>query len=430
MAASMLRIEAEWLFDGTGSPSRSAGAVLCRDGRIVEAGPSAQVSRPADAETLSFPGMTLMPGLIDSHVHITMPGDGTSVECCAQQGEHAALLRAAANCRRAVCTGTTTAAECGAPGLTAYSVKKAVNEGVIPGPRLFVCGRAMTMTGGHAWPFGGEADGVDGVRREVRRLAGEGADFIKVMASGGSTLHTRRDLASFSLEEMRAIVDAAHACGLRVVAHACNTASIVNSLEARVDVIAHCAFTSPEAAGRAWPEAEEANADFGTYRFQPELAARIAGEGIPVCPTMCTHRIRIRRMERKAGQQGLTPHEAQHLDYLRERYAERCDYVGRLRDLGVTLIAGSDAGWGPPFGSLADEIAALVDAGLPLARALHGATGACAGALGIASAVGRLVPGCLADLLLVEGRADTDAAALTRVRGVWVGGVPVYPCHM
>src|SRR3984893_11513757 len=172
-------IRAARLVDGTGAPSIADGAVLLDGQRIVEVGPAAAVTCPSGAERLDFPDLTLMPGLVDCHVHINNRGDGNPIVGLAPEDDDLRVLQSAANLQIALQAGITTLRECGAARRTIFSVKEALRRGIITGPRMTVAGRPITMTGGHAWPSGGEADGVDGVRRAVRQLCKGGPDWTK-----------------------------------------------------------------------------------------------------------------------------------------------------------------------------------------------------------------------------------------------------------
>jgi imidazolonepropionase-like amidohydrolase len=417
-----LRIEAGLLVDGGDGPPVVDGAVLVVDGRIRAAGPRGQVPAPDGADTLAYPGLTLLPGLVDCHSHINLPGDGTSLEEAIAAGEAAVVLRSGENCRKALASGVTTLADNGALGRTALAVKAAIDAGIVPGPRLFVCGRALTITGGHAWPMGGEADGADGVRRAARQLFKEGADFLKVMATGGSTRGTPRARASFNEDELRAAVDEAHAWGRMAMAHATGNEGIARCVHAGFDVICHCSFYDAPPREKSWPALAAYGANFGAYRFRDDLARRMADAGIPVNPTLQVHRDRLMRMEARHATRAPSEAERAQLANLRARYEERVDYCRRLLAAGVELIAGSDAGWGPPFDAFPEEIAALVEVGMTPAAALRAGTSRSARALGIDDEVGSLKPGRLADLLLVEGDPSVDPRALKKIRAVFLGG--------
>ncbi|WP_180355975.1 amidohydrolase family protein [Aliirhizobium smilacinae] len=418
----MRLIEADWLVSGTGAAPVKNGAVLIDGERIVSAGPAGSFEVPADVELLKFPGRTLAPGLVDCHSHINMAGDKLTVEEVVAEGEPMMLFRSAQNCRTTVETGVTTLSDNGAYGKTAFDTKKAIAAGIIPGPRLFVCGRPLTMTGGHGWPMGGEADGEDGLRQAVRQLLREGADYIKVMASGGSTRNTPRCRASYTVAELKAVAEETHSWGRVAVAHATSNESIANSLDAGFDMLCHCSFYKPPQREAAWPTPPSFCDAFGIYSYDPELTKRIVDQGVAIHPTMQCHRYGLQRLERCACERKLTEAETNELAARRQRYAERCDYFQKLLDAGVELIAGSDAGWGSPFGDFVGEIEAMVDAGMNTHDALQAGTLRSARSMGIDKQVGSIEKGKLADILVVDGDPTTDISALRRLQTVFLGG--------
>src|SRR5262249_25606219 len=147
------------------------------------------------------------------------------------------LLRSVHNARTALAAGVTTLRENGAFHQTGFVLREGIKRGIVRGPRLSVAGRPITVTGGHCWPLGGEADGVEGVRQAVRQLVKQGADWIKAMATGGGTLNTRPYQASFTIEELRAIVEEGHRAERLVGIHCTGTPGIVNALDAGADMI-------------------------------------------------------------------------------------------------------------------------------------------------------------------------------------------------
>jgi imidazolonepropionase-like amidohydrolase len=403
----LLRINAGLLVDGTGAPPISDAALLIDGERITAVGPAAGVPAPERAENLDFSGHTLVPGLVDCHSHLNLPGDGTTIEGAAAEGDDLLLLRSAENARLALESGVTTLRDNGARHRTTFSVKEAIRRGIIAGPRLSISGRPVTMTGGHCWPFGGEADGADGVRLAVRQLAKEGADWIKVMTTGGGTRNTYPYQASYTLEELRAAVGEAHAAGRLAAAHASSTSGIVNALDADFDMIIHCNFHDPD----------------GRYVFRPEIARRIADRGVWVNPTMHVGRSRVWRLERLAEERELTEDEAAELARQRASYAERCDNFQGLLTAGVKLVAGSDAGWSHyRFGGFVHEIETMAAAGMGAAGAVRAATLDSARSMGVDRDVGTLEAGKLADILVVEGDPTADVNALGRVAAVFLGG--------
>ena len=210
--------------------------MVTKGSRILWVGPREQLGTgelppevahaAAQGQTLDFPGGTLLPGLIDCHTHTNMPGNGRTGEQVNQDSDDVRLMRSAYNVRRALESGVTTLCDCGAWNRTSFSLKEGISLGLVDGPRVRVAGRPITITGGHLWFMGGEVDGVDGVRNQVRQLIKEGADLVKVVASGGSTIISNPFRPAFTEEELSAVTEEAHKLERRVAAHCRCTVSI------------------------------------------------------------------------------------------------------------------------------------------------------------------------------------------------------------
>ena len=404
---SLIRITAGRLADGIGTPSIVNAAILIDGERIVEVGPAATVPTPDGAQTFDFPTQTLMPGLVDCHSHLNLPGDGTTIEGAAADGDDIALLRSAENARTTLQAGVTTLRDNGAMNRTTFSIKEALRRKIITGPRLSISGRPITMTGGHCWPFGGEADGAEAVRQSVRQMVKEGADWLKMMATGGGTLNTMPYRPSYTVAELRAGVEEAHAADRLAAAHCSCTAGMVNSLEAGFDMIIHGNFHDPD----------------GRFVFDRDVAKRIADQGVWVNPTLHVNRVRLWRLERLAQERELTEAETADLALNRQRYRERQENMQGLLEAGVKLVAGSDSGWSYyRFGDFVHEVEAMASAGLGAEKAFQAATLESARSMGLDREVGSLEAGKLADLLVVDGDPTADVSALSRVVAVWLGG--------
>jgi len=404
---SLTILEPELLFDGCGGPPKRDMAVLLEDNVIREVVPKDSLSLPRDGpcRRLEFPGATLLPGLIDCHTHANMPADGRSGEDVIPDGDDIRLLRSARNVQLALEAGVTTLCDCGAWNRTAFSLKEAIAQGVVEGPRLLVCGRPVTITRGHCWFMGGEADGVGGVREATRRLVNEGADFIKVMATGGSTSTSDPFSPAYTTEELGAVAREAHERGRVVAAHCRCIEGMVNVLGAELDIIVHGIF-----AGRD-----------GTRKFDPRIAERMARQATWVNPTLHISRARVCHMEQREA--SLSAEERALLDQARRSYRDSLEECGQLIEAGVRLVAGSDCGWDLcAFGSTAHEVGALAEAGLSPSQALLAGTRNGAEALRILDRVGTVEVGKEADLLVVEGDPTRDIDALTRVVAVFKGG--------
>lgn len=405
-----LRVSADILFDGTNQTAIHNAAVLLEDDRVAAVGPAQAVAEPDGAARLHFGGCTILPGLVDCHTHLNLPGDGSGLEDAAADGDDLLLLRSANNARTALASGVTTLRENGGRNGTISALREAQRRGIVSGPRLSIAGRPLTITGGHCWPFGGEADGVTQMRQAVRQLVKEGADWIKVIATGGGTRNTLPLRPSYSPAELRAAVEEAHSADRLAGAHVTCTQGIVDALDAGFDMLIHCFFSEPD----------------GSYRFDPEIARRIADKGVWVNPTLHVARTRMQRLEQLAARRPLTADEASDLERNRHGYEERCSGVQLMLAAGVRVVAGSDSGWSYyPFGAFGGEIDALTDAGMDPLTALSAATLESARAIGLDRHVGSLEPGKAADLLVVDGDPTINLTALTQVRAVFANGVQV-----
>jgi imidazolonepropionase-like amidohydrolase len=393
----------EWLIDGSGAPAVEGHALTFNDdGRIEAVGPASEL-QPREGDTVvRAPGASLLPGLVNMHAHLTLTND--NVPFIAYMDGHsdvALALRAAFNASASLAAGVTTVRDCGSRGRTVLDVRNARSEGLVATARIVAAGWPLTISGGHMRPFGGEVDGVEGVRQMVRRLVSAGADFIKVAGSGGGTPGSLSEYPSFSLEELRAIVETAHGLGRRVTVHCTATAAIERAVGAGVDSIEHGYFAAPNTVDA----------------YDDKLADRLAAAGISVTPTMQVFRDMAEFM----------PDPAQ-----RDFWQRRCDtlvaHVTRLHQAGVRLTAGSDAGWRlTRFDNYARELKELGRCGLSALEVIHAATAAASQAIGREYEFGTLRSGLSADLLLVEGNAAADLGCLTAVRQVYVEGVARKP---
>ena len=405
------------LIDGLGGPPQPGQAVIVSAGRIEWSGPVEQLESPdgpggrwGPLENLRYPDATLLPGLIDCHTHTNMPGNGRRGEDVNGDSDDIRLLRSAKNVAIALKSGVTTVCDCGAWHDTAFSLKQGVEEGLVDGPRMMVAGRPVTTTGGHLWFMGGEADGVEGVRKQVRQLIKQGADFIKVVASGGSTATSDAYRPSLTEPEIRSLVDEAHNRGKAVAAHCRCTAAITNAVAAGVDMVLHCAFY----------ESDE------SYRWDQETAQRLVDSGTWVNPTLHLGRVRRTMLRNKQQESALTPEEQNFLDAGNLREKLTMEHFGRLVGMGVRLIGGSDCGWGNyPFGDFQGEVIAMADAGLSPMEAILAGTRDGADAMRILDRAGTIEPGKTADLLVVRGDPTENLEALRDVVAVFRNGAPV-----
>ena len=422
-------IRAARLLDGSGAPPVDDGLVVVEGERIIWAGPVAaapesyrQVVERAGAlpgsQLVSYPNGTMLPGLIDTHTHFSLPADGRPYEPVMAEPDGLHLLYGVRNARLHLEGGVTTARDLGARRRVAFDLRAGQQQGLFLAPRLLVAGRSIACTRGHFWFCGEEADGPDAVRRSVRRLVHEGADVIKVMTTGGGTAGTLPEHASYSTAELQALVDEAHGLGRLVVAHCRGLEGMKRAVAAGVDVMEHLQFLAPGNGGRP-PQAA----------FDQQMADLLGESDVFLSPTIqalgynIVCRLRARRAAE--GPAALTGAEQQELAETEARVDAHFDILRQLLDLGFAdqFIAGSDSGPGTVyFGNLQLDLEALVLAGLSPLQVVAAATSVAARAVGLDHEIGCLKPGLAADLLVVDGDPATDIAALRRVRAVYQGG--------
>ena len=265
---------ADALLPGASAEVVHQGGVLIDGGQIVAAGPS-EALRPMGpgAEVVDLGAVTLLPGLIDAHVHLGFDGspDPAARMRAETDAEQLVLMRSSA--RQLLHAGVTTARDLGARAFLDIAVRDAIARGTADGPRLVTAGRPLTPAGGHCWFMGGECGSAGELRRMVRLHHLMGADLIKVMSTGGfMTTGSAPWSAQFTLAELSAVTGEAHRLGKRVAAHAHGKEGIARAVAAGVDTIEHCSFAGPDG-------------EFGSD-FDPALAEEIAVAGIFVCPTI------------------------------------------------------------------------------------------------------------------------------------------------
>ena len=398
------------LLDGSSSPPVTQAALLVENGRVVRMGRAAEVRAPdgAAVDRRDYGEATILPGLVDAHTHLVAPGDGTLGDDVAKEDDDILLLQAAQNARTLLHSGVTTLRENGAKGKVAFSLREGIRRRLAPGPRMVICGRPIAMTGGHMGYFGSEADGEAAVRAEVRKLLKEGADYIKIVASGGSTRTSDPNRASYTVPELAAMTDEARRHGKLTAAHCTSAQSVQNCLDAGVDMIIHCIFTEPD----------------GTYRFRPDLVERLVAAKAWVNPTLYVIKAGIERQREAREREGrLTPELEAQFEAGRRALDVRVDAVRQMSEAGVLMTAGSDSPWGwyAP-GEFVHEIHMLAQAGLSYSEAIVAGTAGAADSIGVGALSGRLLPGRQADVLVVRGDPTREITDLWNVLDVYQAG--------
>jgi len=400
-------IYADRLVDGTGAAATLECIVAVEDGLItdVSSGPADPSTWANDIRVLDYRGCTLLPGLIDAHVHLNQPGNGTSYQESMAESDSFLGASVAFAARRALDAGITTVRDVGSRLETGFEAREALRRGYGEGARILLAGPPLTITGGHMRWYGGEVDGVEAVRAQVRRLIGKGADWIKVAGSGGGTPNTFSHLPSFRREEVAAIVDEAHRFGIKVTVHCLCAEAMRYAVAAGADGIEH-----------GWFFVDQGKAQV----FSPELADMIAEAGIRVTSTLSVGQELISVME---SREVLTAEEQAFLDGWRQTRDDTIAHFRRLREHGVEFIGGTDAGWRyTRFDSMATEAWLMTEGGMTAVEAIAACTGRSAELLGLGDVAGKVAPGLAADLLVAAGDPLSDLRQLSNVRMVMQRG--------
>jgi imidazolonepropionase-like amidohydrolase len=383
------------LFDGR-TLRRRQGVLFGSDG-IAWVGAHARAPRDAhDARAIDGSGRTLLPGLVDTHVHLQFDG-GSDFETESKEltTPGFAAVKAAVNAKRNLDAGVTTVRDLGGMGGASVDVARAVATGLIPGPRILAAGHALTVTGGHGHnvAFAREIDGVDAMRRAVREEIRHGATTIKLIATGGVlTPGIPASFTAFTSDELEAAVREAHQRDHPVAAHAIGADGIRAAVLAGVDSVEHC------------------------NQLTPATAREMVARGTFRSPTICAIR-------------GILDHPDEVPEYAVEKAARiETDSKKSHRTAlgaGVRHVCGTDAGTPfNPHGSAPQEILHMIDWGMRPLEALRAATATGAESLRLDD-TGTIEVGKRADLLLIEGDPIDDPPALLGRKRVWLGGVPV-----
>jgi imidazolonepropionase-like amidohydrolase len=391
------------LIDGTNRPPVESVAVGIEGERIVDILPRSSLHAHADDEVYEANDSVLMPGLVDSHVHLVLD-HGIDHHITRDRVERASLtslaLLAARNAQMCLGAGITTVRDCGDRGLVACAVRDAVAEGLLVGPRILAAGTPVTTTAGHLHWCGCEADTADEVRKAVRTLCKHGVDLIKVVASGGNMTTGSNPLQpQYSAEELREAAREAHRLGRRVAAHSLNAESNRRAVTAGVDTIEHCSWRDPK----------------GVPEFDAEVAKQMASRELWVGITMAG----IARVLLPEAADSAADGE-RNLSELRRQHAG----TRSMRENGVELMISSDAG--VRFTRFEDFCLSLVCAVEALdmspIEAIHRATLVPAEALGLSDEIGSIEPGKIADLVLVDGEPARQVGDTRNVNRVWQRG--------
>lgn len=396
---NIVAIEAERMIDGQGGPPVEPAVVVVEGERITAAGSPAQIKVPEGAERIALGARTLLPGLIDAHVHLKGWRSSNPNDILITPHPLAAL-RAAADCRRLLHAGFTTVRDCG--GCLGPHLRDAIAAGEIPGPRILTAYRGLSQTGRVetvTWaadikPLRQEVDGVEGCRRVVREQIGLGADLIKVSITGRVYApQSDPGQTAYTFEEIRAVVDEAHRMGRRVAAHAQATQGIKNGILAGVDSIEHGIYLDEEACELM---RERNTALVPTLAYFHRIATLGESHGSPAYAV------------RKA----------------REVVDAHMKSFALAQRVKLRIGMGTDFEGSPlfPHGENGMELELMVQGGMAAGDVIVAATATNAAILGIEKKLGTIATGKIADLIAVSGNPLKEISLLRRVEFVMQGG--------
>lgn len=386
-------------------PAIAPATIFVEGDKIARVAPGT-LPAPAGAKVVELGDKTVMPGLIDAHVHLIGDSHAPFWRGAVDTDDYLTLL-GAHNARVTVRAGFTTVRDLGSPGVTGFALRRAINEGLIEGPRMLVSGEPLSIVGGHADVAGFRPDvnavleghnvctGAVECAEKVREQAKNGADVIKFMATGGVLSEGDRGLGqAFTDEEMRAIVSTAHSLGLKAAAHAHSDEGIAAAVRAGVDSIEHGTFASP-----------------ATIQLMRE-------HGTTLVPTLMA----FEGIRERLGTGLYTPR-------VEDKVRMTLKVVGQAARLaeqaGVPVVFGTDEGV-YEHGLNAGEFNLLVtEAGMTPKEAIASATTGAAHLLGLDNEIGRLEPGYSADLIAVSGDPLQNVRVLEKVDYVMVRGKEV-----
>jgi len=407
---AVVYVRAGKLFDGTGDRTREGVVIVVEGDRIQRVAAAREVTIPAGARVVDLSNATVLPGLIDCHVHLGQRADRYEEIYAFKDTPFQEAFAAVVHAKRTLDAGFTTVRDVGSSPFMAVDLKRSIDEGLVPGPRIVASGPLISITGGHGdlndyspqtrvsmFPDErdyGVADGVDQIRHVVRAQIKYGVDVVKVAASGGVLSRGDQPGApQYTVEELRALVEEAHAAGRKVAAHAHGAQGIKNATIAGVDSIEHGSLIDDEGirlmkARGTWLDADVYNDD---YLLGQAVALKIPQEFVD--------------KERALGQRQ------------REGFA-------RAVRAGVKIAFGTDAGV-YPHGDNARQLAIMVRYGMTPAGAIRAATSSAAELIDRAKDVGTIAPGRYADIIATTADPLADVRALEHVAFVMKGGAVV-----
>ena len=400
--AQNMVIKGATILDVTNGDMIKNHVVIVKDGRIDAVSPARSSDIPKGIEVIDLQGHTLLPGLIDMHVHLTSGGGYHGYERLKLTDERRAIL-GVVHAKQTLMAGFTTVRNVGAGSFGDVALRDAINDGDIPGPRMLVSGPPIGITGGHCsdnnllpaeYGISGEgvADGPWAARTAVRRNIKYGADLIKTCSTGGVlSKGTKVGAPQYTVEELTALIDEAHSRGLKVASHAHGAEGIINALIAGADTIEHASFIDEEGIRLAIENDAALSMDIYVTEY-------ILGEGASA---------------------GILEES---LEKERMTGATQRSNFRKAVEAGATIVYGTDAGV-YPHGQNAKQLSRMTRFGMTPLQALQSATTVAAKVMGLGYEVGKIEAGYAADFVAVEGNPIEQIELLEAPSAVIKGGV-------
>jgi imidazolonepropionase-like amidohydrolase len=361
------------------------GAVAVHDNIITFVGPTEKIRPSKKDEVFDISGKSILPGLIDAHVHLCLDGSPDPMTSLLRDSIPQLTLKAAHHARETLSAGVTTIRDMGGKDYVDLAIRDGIESGLLQGPRMICSGRVVCMTGGQGWPFGREADGAHEVRKAVREQLKAGTNLIKLMATGGvMTPGMEAGALQLTYEELKAGVEEAHKAGRKAASHAQGNEGIKNSLRAGMDTIEHGVAIDEEAINLFH---EKKAALVPTFSAPFHILEKGARSGIPDFVIEKTKRVK-----------------ATHIESAQRAY-----------EAGVSIGMGTDAG--TPFnvhGENLKELELMMQLGFTAMEAIIAATRTAAEILGLGERIGTIEKGKLADFVVVDGNPVKEIKLLQK----------------
>jgi imidazolonepropionase-like amidohydrolase len=399
-------LRARRIFTATSDDVITDGVITFTTGVITYVGPD-----PRGCPVLDLGDVTILPGFIDAHAHLSMPADGRTYEQIHRESDETLVRTGLDNGRRHLASGITTVRDNGARGTVGFAIRNAAGNS--PMPHILVAGRPLTPRGGHFHFCGGAADHPAEIEAAVRQLGAEGADHIKLIASGGGTAGSSPEDCTYTVDQLRVAVDTAHALGLSTTAHCRSTESVRRAVVSGVDCVEHMDFLQPDPPHGA------------VTRYDPEVVGLLRDAGTYVSMTMqCGGYDTL--LELNADPRQSTEESSPDAVRLRRYFDDKLGILAALLRDGLTdhIAISTDAGPADTrFGRFSLGLGLATDAGMTPTQALIAATRTPARLCGIADRAGTLHAGAAADLLVLGGDPTTSITATSDIRAVLVDGI-------